>query len=93
MTARRVTDALLLEALALLPSRFTVNALQIVLGHVGITAFTQARYWLLYHAPHHPALIRIATRVKPVGPGGGRPSILYEVTEYGKRRLNDASKV
>lgn len=84
MTARRVTDAKLLAALRLLGPRFTTRELTLALAQVGITAFTQARYWLRHHAAGQPALIRVRERVKPIGKAG-RPMIVYQVTEYGKK--------
>lgn len=86
MTIRHVTDAKLLAALQLLGLRFTTAELDRALAKVGLVSGTQARYWLRQHRAGHPALIRVAERVKQVGTPG-RPSIVYEVTEYGKARM------
>jgi hypothetical protein len=84
MSERRVTDTVLLEALALLGHRFTTRDLKAALAHVGVSAFTQARFWLLHHAPNRPALIRARERVKTGF--RGRPIIVYEVTESWRQK-------
>ena len=86
MSARRVTDTALFLALHLLGPRFTTRELKAALAQVGVAAFTQARHWLLYHKAHQPALIRVRERVRPIGKAG-RPSIVYEVTESGRKRM------
>jgi hypothetical protein len=91
MTARRVTDAMLLGALVLLGQRFTVRELRAALKAVGVTAFTQARYWLLRdHGPSQPALLCMSGRIH-LGTRG-RPQVLYEVTEYGQSRIRRRSR-
>lgn len=86
MSHRRITDAMLFSALRRLGPRFTTRELKAALAHRGITAFTQARHWLLYHKAHQPALMRVHERVRPIGKAG-RPMIVYGLTPEGTRRL------